>query len=190
MSPLTSPSGCISCACLADKIAEMELIMSMLYQIQEAKRLMDKFIFSPEQTDTTCAQQPDASAPGSAADSAICPVIVPDESWVQLRGRPKAPISSTPSHHKPWSRVSVHSKGGMWLCCTLPNHGIQLENKFNIPNFFWLGNPDLISPAIKWDPQLIVAFNPLTTHTWTLPRLQGFLPHTTPPLCPPFKVQS
>ena len=50
MAPLTSPSGCVSCSQLADKIVELEGRISTLYQIQEAERLMDTITFNPAHT--------------------------------------------------------------------------------------------------------------------------------------------
>ncbi len=84
MVPLTPPSGCVSCACLAVKITELEGRISTLYQIQEAEKFIDTITFSPAQTDTTCPQEPGATVPCQAADSAPPPVIVPDESPGQL----------------------------------------------------------------------------------------------------------
>ncbi|XP_044076108.1 uncharacterized protein LOC122887197 isoform X2 [Siniperca chuatsi] len=73
MASLTSPSGCVSCFCLAKKIAELEGRISMLYQVQETEKLLDTITFSPAQADSTCAREPDATAPCPAAEAASSP---------------------------------------------------------------------------------------------------------------------
>ncbi|XP_075942749.1 cytosolic phospholipase A2 gamma-like [Anarhichas minor] len=102
MAPLTSPSDCVSCARLVDKITELEGRISTLYRIQEAENLMDTIIFGPAQTDTASDRVHDsiASSPAAAAPP---PVTVPEASWLWLGAKPKALVSSTPSHHEPWS---------------------------------------------------------------------------------------
>lgn len=52
MAPITSLPTCVSCAHFADKNAELEGRISMLYQIQEAEKFMDAIIFGPTQTNT------------------------------------------------------------------------------------------------------------------------------------------
>ncbi|CAJ1069767.1 uncharacterized protein LOC121645396 isoform X1 [Xyrichtys novacula] len=67
MPPLTSPSGCVSCASLAVKILELEGRISTLYKIPEAKKHLDTIVFKPAQSDTSSGLQPDPTAPTTAA---------------------------------------------------------------------------------------------------------------------------
>ncbi|KAL7382219.1 hypothetical protein ABVT39_018767 [Epinephelus coioides] len=68
MAPLTSPSGCVSCAYLAEKTLELEGRISTLYKIQEAEKLLDTIVFRPAQTDTNSGLEPDATTPTTAAE--------------------------------------------------------------------------------------------------------------------------
>ena len=62
-------------------------------------------------------------------------VIAPDESWTQLGAKPKAMVSSTPSHQEPWSQVDVHSRGGRHSSLALPHYNIEQDNRYNILDF-------------------------------------------------------
>lgn len=147
MASLTSPSGCVSCASLADKIAELEEKISTLYQIQEAEKLMDTITFDLAQTDTTCARVPDATAPCPAAEAASSPesdvtahcpaadgpppVTVPDDFWIRLGAKPRALVSSTSSHHETWSLACARSRRGRHSSRETLHHNIQQENKYD-----------------------------------------------------------
>lgn len=93
----------------------------MLYQSQEAEKFMDTIIFGPAQAETTCAHQSNVTIP---CPPAPLPVIVPDESWVQLRARPKTSVSAAPSHPEPWLALIAREGGA--------SHHIQMQNRFDI----------------------------------------------------------
>ncbi|CAK6983566.1 uncharacterized protein LOC122981724 [Scomber scombrus] len=130
---LTSPSGCVSCGHLTDKITDLEGRMSTLHQIQiqRAERLMDTIIFGSAQTDTHCTQVPDVTgqctaaedvgtaSPPNPVDTTHCPAAdspplatVPDNSWIRLGAKPKALASFMPTHPQPWSLVGAHRRKG------------------------------------------------------------------------------
>lgn len=137
MAPLTSPPGCESCFSLSERIAELEKRISTLYKIQKAERHLDTIIFSPVQANATstedlattahysggagtspagpatslsAASTPPAEVPAPAADSFPASVTFPEDPWLRLGAKPKAPVSSTPAHPEPhlqpWSVVT------------------------------------------------------------------------------------
>lgn len=147
MAPLTSPSSCLSCARLAEKIIELEGRISAIYQIQEAEKLLDTIIFGPAQAASTGTRatgatppcpaaaatsppEPAVAALGSSADVPP-PLASSDDSWTRLGAKPKVPISSTPSHVISESRGECNRRGGR-AGHAPSNFSIQLENKFNI----------------------------------------------------------
>ncbi|KAL7370973.1 hypothetical protein ABVT39_015580 [Epinephelus coioides] len=114
MGPLTSPSGCVSCARLANKIVELE----GLVEATEA---------TSAPADVTSAHSPAADAPS---------VTVLDDSWTRLGGlkpwsAPLLPITSLGL----WSVLAV-GEGGAPLMHLAPRCNIQLENKFDILHEF------------------------------------------------------
>lgn len=89
MAPLTPPSGCVSCTCLIEKIAELEGRMSTLYQIREAELLIDTITYGPPQTGSTCAPASDASSSGPVAAAAAPPLdTICDDSWIRQGTKP------------------------------------------------------------------------------------------------------
>ncbi|CAJ1076415.1 PREDICTED: zinc finger BED domain-containing protein 5-like [Xyrichtys novacula] len=62
MPPLTSPSGCVSCASLAEKILVLEGRISSLYKIQESEKHLDTIVFKPVQSDTSSGLEPEPTA--------------------------------------------------------------------------------------------------------------------------------
>ncbi|KAK9542102.1 hypothetical protein VZT92_002095 [Zoarces viviparus] len=131
MAPLTSPSDCVSCARLVDKITELEGRISTLYRIQYAESLMDTVIIGPAQTDTASDRVHDSIA-SSAAAAAPPPVTAPEASWLRLGAKPKALVSSTPSHHEPWSVVSARSsRRGRHRSPAPHGFNIQLKNGYD-----------------------------------------------------------
>lgn len=74
MAPLSSPSSCVSCACLPEKIQEVEGRMSTLSWIQEAKKLLDTIIIAPPHPDTNYSLEPATTTPNTtAAVTTHCP---------------------------------------------------------------------------------------------------------------------
>ncbi|CAJ1087083.1 hypothetical protein D4764_0263710, partial [Xyrichtys novacula] len=71
MAPHSSPPGCASCACLAEKIQELERRISTLYQIQEAEKLMDTIVFRTPHPDSTGSSDPDPAAPNTSPPAAV-----------------------------------------------------------------------------------------------------------------------
>lgn len=149
MAPLTSSSGCDSCAHLADKIVELERRISTLYQIRESEKYMDTIVFGPAHNDTAAGSaSPPINEPVTTAHCPVAevvhppvtdlvavadpPVMEPNKSWVRLGARPKVPVSSTPSHHEPWTLVGVRTGGKGCPAPAPPSYGIQLENKYDI----------------------------------------------------------
>ncbi|CAJ1066416.1 hypothetical protein D4764_12G0010930 [Xyrichtys novacula] len=138
MAPHSSPTGCFSCACLAEKIQELERRISTLYQIQEAKKLMDTIVFRTPHPDSTGSSDPDPAAPNTPPPAAATtspspahPSLFPDVSSTRLGAKPKAkpepPASSTPSLQEHWSHITARSSrpppvpdhphaGSLWRC--------------------------------------------------------------------------
>ena len=208
MAPLTSPSGCVSCARLANKVAELEGRISTLYHIQDAETLMDTIIFGPAQPDTTCARLPVAAAPCPAVAAAVAasppepdvtarypvadvppPVTVPDDSWTRLEAKPKALVSSTPSHHESWSLVGARSRKERRSSRVPPHHNIQLENKYSIldPHVFpplaaasQSPPPSPLSPrGSHSSPYHRISPSPIPEHPARI-RARRSVPHFTP----------
>ncbi|CAL8332306.1 unnamed protein product [Merluccius merluccius] len=119
MAPLSSPSGCVSCACLAEKIQELERRISSLHQIQEAEKLLNTIIFAPPYPDSTGAMEPDPIAPSTAAApllwSPLSPLTVPPGNL--LDPPESVSIHRTPTAAPPpfipdvsWTRLGAKSK--------------------------------------------------------------------------------
>ena len=173
MAPLTSPSGCVSCTRLADKVAELEGRISTLYQIQKAETLMDTIIFGPAQPTTPGARLPGDAAPcpavGAAADASLpepdatahytavdmpAPATIPGDSWTRLGAKPKALVSSTPSHPEAWSPVGTRTmKQKRTSTHASPRYDIQLENRYDILNVYDLTPPAATSRCPTLSPR-------------------------------------
>ena len=81
--------------------------------------------------------EPDVTACCTVADNPPL-VTIPDDSWTRLRAKPKALVSSTPSHHEPWSLVCARSMKGRRSSHAPPHHNFQLENKYDICDWLTL----------------------------------------------------
>ncbi|CAJ1059683.1 hypothetical protein D4764_12G0010930 [Xyrichtys novacula] len=137
MAPHSSPSGCASCACLAEKIQELERRISTLYQIQEAEKLMDTIVFRTPHPDSTGSSDPDPAAPNTSLPAAATtspPPAHPSVSSTRLGSQPKAkpepPASSTPSLQEHQSCITART-GKTRLPPQSPLFHLHLENRFN-----------------------------------------------------------
>ncbi|CAJ1074296.1 hypothetical protein D4764_12G0010930 [Xyrichtys novacula] len=105
MAPRSSPSSCASCACLAEKIQELERRISTLYQIQEAKKLMDTIIFRTPHPESTVSSDPDPATPNNSPPAAATtspppahPSLSPNVSSTRLGAEPKQNPLPMPDH--------------------------------------------------------------------------------------------
>ncbi|CAJ1050757.1 hypothetical protein D4764_12G0010930 [Xyrichtys novacula] len=141
MAPHSSPPGCASCACLAEKIQELEKRISTLYQIQEAEKLMDTIVFRTSHPDSTGSSDPDPAAPNTSPPAAATtspppahPSFFPEVSSTRLGAKPKAnpepPASSTPSLQERWSHITARTRKSK-LPPQAPLFQLHLENRFD-----------------------------------------------------------
>lgn len=79
----------------------------------------------------TGSTPPDVAA-APAEDSVPAPIAFPEEPWLRLGAKPKAPVSSTPSQPEPWIVISDCKKRGRLSFSSPAIYDIQLENRYDI----------------------------------------------------------
>uniref|UniRef100_A0A3B5A9A4 SGNH hydrolase-type esterase domain-containing protein n=1 Tax=Stegastes partitus TaxID=144197 RepID=A0A3B5A9A4_9TELE len=120
MAPLTSPSGCVSCSFLAEKVTELEQRISTLHQIREAELLMDTIVIRTTQPElesstTSISDVAPAVAPSLPVSGVCSPnqaaaapprITEPDATWSRQGAEPKTLSTSTPCEPASWTLVA------------------------------------------------------------------------------------
>ncbi|CAJ1053404.1 unnamed protein product [Xyrichtys novacula] len=139
MTPLTSPTGCQSCAKnQQENHRTQEHRIFNLYQIQDAEKQLDTILFGPA-TKSSSAGEMDNTTPYDPSPATAAPVLSSDQApdvaatncWLRLGAKPKALVSSTPTHPEP----QLRRRGGNISLQRTDCPVIQLQNRYDIFNF-------------------------------------------------------